>query len=110
MVEKDRKLLAERAISTIRATVKGSFLIAVVQGTLTGFGLFVAGVPGAIFWGAIATLLSIIPMVGPPLIWVPAAIWLFVSGQTMPAIGLAVWGGIFISWSARMRKCPTSWC
>ncbi len=104
MVEKDRKLLAERAISTIRATVKGSFLIAVVQGTLTGFGLFVAGVPGAIFWGAIATLLSIIPMVGPPLIWVPAAIWLFVSGQTMPAIGLAVWGGIFISWSDNILR------
>ena len=104
MMEKDRRMLAERAISTIRATVKGSFLIAVVQGSLTGLGLFVAGVPGAIFWGAIATLLSIIPMVGPPLIWIPAAIWLFVSGQAVPAIGLAAWGGIFISWSDNILR------
>ena len=63
MVREDREMLAERAISTIRATVKGSFLIALVQGSLTGIGLFVAGVPGAIFWAAVATLLSIIPVV-----------------------------------------------
>jgi len=104
MTTEDRNLLAERALSTIRATVKGSFLIALVQGALTGAGLFVAGVPGAIFWGAIAALLSIIPMVGPPLIWVPSAIWLFATGHTVPAIGLALWGGIVVSTSDNILR------
>jgi predicted PurR-regulated permease PerM/RimJ/RimL family protein N-acetyltransferase len=104
MTTKDRELLAERAVSTIRATVKGSFLIALVQGGLTGIGLFVAGVPGAIFWAAIAALLSIIPMIGPPLIWVPAAIWLFVSGHPIAAAGLAVWGGIVVSTSDNILR------
>ncbi len=104
MTTKDRNLLAERALSTIRATVKGSFLIALVQGALTGLGLFVAGVPGAIFWGAVAALLSIIPMVGPPLIWVPSAIWLLATGQVIPAIGLAIWGSVVISTSDNILR------
>lgn len=53
MTVEDRDLLAQRAISTIRATVKGTFMIAIVQGVLTGAALFVTGVPGAIFWGAV---------------------------------------------------------
>ncbi|WP_417483863.1 AI-2E family transporter [Maricaulis salignorans] len=104
MVREDRELLAERAISTIRATVKGSFLIALVQGSLTGIGLFVAGVPGAIFWAAVATLLSIIPMIGPPLIWGPSAIWLIASGHPIAGIALAVWGAVVVSTSDNILR------
>ena len=88
----DRDLLVERTLSTIRATVRGTFVIAVIQGVLTGAGLAVAGVPGAAFWGAVAGLLSVIPGVGPPLVWLPAALWLWVTGQPVASIGLAVWG------------------
>jgi len=104
MTVEARELLAERALSTIRATVKGSFLIALVQGGLTGVGLFVAGVPGAIFWAAIAALLSIIPMIGPPLIWVPAAIWLAATGHPIAAGGLAAWGAIVVSTSDNILR------
>ncbi|WP_417476317.1 AI-2E family transporter [Maricaulis sp.] len=104
MVRKDRELLAQRAISTIRATVKGSFLIALVQGSLTGIGLFAAGVPGAIFWAAVATLLSIIPMIGPPLIWGPSAIWLIASGHPISGIALAVWGAVVVSTSDNILR------
>ena len=99
-----RNLLAERAISTIRATVKGSFLIALVQGALTGIGLFAAGVPGSIFWAAVAALLSIIPMIGPPLIWVPAAIWLAATGHTIAAGALTAWGAIVVSTSDNILR------
>lgn len=92
----DRDLLAERTLSTIRATVKGTFFIAVIQGVLTGAGLAVAGVPGAAFWGAIAGVLSVIPGVGPPLVWLPASIWLWVNGQQTPAIGLFIWGAAVV--------------
>lgn len=104
MTGEDRDLLAERAISTIRATVKGTFVIALVQGALTGAGLYVAGVPGAIFWGAVTALLSIIPMIGPPLVWVPAAIWLTASGQVVPGIALAAWGAIVVSTSDNLLR------
>jgi predicted PurR-regulated permease PerM len=104
MTTEARELLAERAVSTIRATVKGSFLIALVQGSLTGIGLFAAGVPGAIFWAAVASLLSIIPMIGPPLIWVPATIWLGATGHLIPAVGLTAWGVIVISTSDNLLR------
>lgn len=104
MTVEGRELLAERALSTIRATVKGSFLIALVQGSLTGIGLFVAGVPGSIFWAAVAALLSIIPMVGPPLIWIPASIWLFATGSPIAAVALAVWGAVFVGTSDNILR------
>ena len=104
MTTKDRELLAERALSTMRATVRGTFLIALVQGGLTGLGLIVAGVPGAIFWAAVAAMLSIIPMIGPPLIWGPAAIWLVATGNPIAGIALAVWGAVVVSSSDNILR------
>ncbi|MCH8489603.1 MAG: AI-2E family transporter [Oceanicaulis sp.] len=96
MRDTDRTLLAERTLSTIRATVKGTFIIALIQGTLTGGALAAAGVPGAVFWGAVAGLISIIPAIGTPLVWGPAVIWLFATGSTMSAIALAIFGFVII--------------
>lgn len=87
-----RMLLVERAHSTIIAVAKGTGLIAVLQGTLTGVGLYVTGVPLAIFWGAVATLFSFIPVLGPPLIWGPATGWLFATGNPYAGLGLLCWG------------------
>lgn len=88
----DRDRLAERVLSTIRATVKGTFVIAVIQGTLTGAALYVAGVPGALFWTVVTMVLAIIPLVGPPVVWIPAAVWLVSSGNIWAGVLLAVWG------------------
>ncbi|MCC5996710.1 MAG: AI-2E family transporter [Oceanicaulis sp.] len=96
MRDTDRVVLAERTLSTIRATVKGTFVIALIQGTLTGGALAVAGVPGAVFWGAVAGLISIIPAIGTPLVWGPAVIWLFATGSHIAAIALAVFGFVVI--------------
>lgn len=88
----DRDRLAERIQSTIRATVKGTFVIALIQGVLTGAALYIAGVPGALFWTVVTIVLAIIPMIGPPLVWIPAAIWLFSTGNLWAAVALAAWG------------------
>jgi len=96
MAPKDRELLAERALSTIRATVKGTFVIAVVQGVLTGIALAICGIPGAAFWGGVAGVLSIVPLVGPPLVWGPAALFLWFDGQIAASIGLALYGSLFV--------------
>ncbi|MGP1275727.1 MAG: AI-2E family transporter [Caulobacterales bacterium] len=93
---RDRILLAGRAVSTIRATIKGTLVIGLVQGTVTGLALALAGVPGAPFWGALAGLLSVIPGIGTPLVWGPAAAWLIVQDQMIAGIVLGVFGFVVI--------------
>jgi predicted PurR-regulated permease PerM len=97
MPEEDRELLAERTLSTIRATVKGTFVIALIQGVLTGIALWLAGVPGAAFWATVTAVLSIIPGIGPPLVWGPAGIWLIATGQYLEGGLLLAWGALVIS-------------
>ena len=89
--------LVDRTVSISRATIKGTLVIGVVQGVLGGIGLWVVGIPGAVFWGAVMMIASIIPGIGPALVWVPAVIYLFATGETVSAIGLALWSGLVVS-------------
>jgi predicted PurR-regulated permease PerM len=92
----DEDELIGRFVSVTRATLKGSLMIGGIQGLLTGLALWAAGVQGAAFWGTIVVVLSVIPGVGAPLIWVPAAIWLFASGQTGIGIGFTLWCAVVV--------------
>jgi predicted PurR-regulated permease PerM len=87
--EEDR--LLERFVSVARATLKGTLVIAIVQGGLAGLAFAVAGIKGAAFWGTLMALLSIIPGIGTALVWVPAAIYLFATGKTVAGVGLTLW-------------------
>lgn len=71
-----------------RATVKGTVVVAVVQGALGALAFWITGIEGILLWGALIALLSLIPAVGSAIIWVPAAIFFFASG--------VVWKGLFI--------------
>lgn len=77
---------------TIRATIRGTVLVAVIQGILTGIGFVFFGVPRAAFWGTIAILAAILPVVGPAIIWLPASLYLFFLGQNLMALGMLFWG------------------
>jgi len=86
----------------IEATFRGQLFTAIAQGLVTGIGLAITGVPGAGFWGAVAALLSLIPMVGAAAVWVPAAIYLVISASMgarpwWQAIFLIVWGLLPVS-------------
>jgi predicted PurR-regulated permease PerM len=89
--------LLERFVSVTRATLKGSLLIGVLQGGVAGLAFWVAGVPAPAFWGTVMIVLSIIPAVGASLVWVPAVIYLFLVGETLPAVGLLVWCAVVVS-------------
>lgn len=78
-------------LSVARATIKGTFIIGIVQGGLAGAALFVAGINGAAFWTALMIVLSIIPGLGTALVWAPAVIYLFAIGHTVAAVGLLIW-------------------
>ena len=86
-----------RVSDTIHATVFGTLVVAAVQGALGGLMFWWLGLPAPILWGAVMGLLAIVPVLGAFVIWVPAAIFLAISGQWGKALILTVWGGVFIS-------------
>jgi len=94
--EDERSMLA-RFTSITRATVKGTLVIGVIQGTLAGVAFWVAGIDGAALWGTIMTILAIIPGIGAPLVWVPVVIVLFVNGQYVTGTLLLVWCGVVVA-------------
>jgi predicted PurR-regulated permease PerM len=87
----DETRVMQRLTSITRATIKGTLVIGVIQGALAGFGFWFAGISGAAFWGTVMTVLSVVPGIGAALVWVPAVIYLYIVGQTLPATLLLIW-------------------
>jgi predicted PurR-regulated permease PerM len=96
LTEVDKQRMLEKFVSVTRATLKGTILIGVAQGVLGGLAFWAAGLDGAIFWGTVMTVLSIIPGVGGALIWVPAAIILISTGEVWRGIALAAFCGLVV--------------
>lgn len=93
---KEAEAIMERTRDVIGASVYGVLAIAAIQGTLGGLAFWVLGVPSAIVWGVVMTFMSMIPMLGSFVVWVPAAIYLAVTGHYVKAIALVVWGTVVI--------------
>jgi len=77
--------------NTVRGVVYGILGTALAQAVMAGIGFLIAGVPGAGLLTVLTFFLSVVP-VGPPLIWLPAALWLFHQGSTGLGIFMLVWG------------------
>ncbi len=92
----DRLILVTGA--TIRGVVYGILGTALVQGILTGLGLWLAGVPRPLLLGVIAGGLSVLP-IGAPTIWIPSALWLMSQGHTAWGVALMIYGVVAISGS-----------
>lgn len=88
--------LLVRTSDTVTASVYGVFVIAIIQGTLGGLMFWFLGMPSALLWGVVMTVFSAIPMLGAFVVWVPAAIYLAVTGAVAKAIALTVWGAVVI--------------
>lgn len=93
--ERARTLL-QLAGSTVKGVVNGILGTAIAQGILAGIGFLIAGVPGALLLGLATFFLSVVP-VGPPLLWIPAAAWLYYQGEIGWAIFMLVWGAAVVS-------------
>ncbi|MCE2597045.1 AI-2E family transporter [Motilimonas cestriensis] len=78
-----------------KSALLGSFLTALCQGIVGGIGFWIVGIPG-LFWGTIMAFASLIPVVGTALIWVPAALFLLLTGEWQWAAFLAVWGVLVV--------------
>lgn len=74
------------------SNIVGQTIVAIVQGGCLAIGFWIFGVGDALFWGVICAILSFIPLLGPPLIFVPATLVLLSQGQIWQGIGLLIWG------------------
>jgi len=90
--DKDDQKIVSRLESAVSATVKGSLLIGMIQGILTGIGFAIFGVPNAAFWGTVAAISALIPGVGTSLVLIPGIAFLFIVGNMFGGFGLLIWG------------------
>ena len=86
----------DRLELAINSTIRGSLVIALIQGVLTTIGFTLFGVPNAILWGTVAAVAALIPGVGTSLVLAPAIVYLFFVGTTLQAFGLLLWGAIAV--------------
>jgi len=94
--ERHKTRLLLQFATVVRATVKGNIVVALVQGTLGGLAFAVLGLPGAMLWGAVMAVLSLLPAIGAGLVWGPVALYFFFSGDIVRGAGLTAWGVLVI--------------
>ena len=92
-----RQRITREFQEVVTATIVGDLVVALIQGTLGGLAFWVLGLAAPLFWGAVMTFLSVLPLIGAPLVYVPASILLVVRGQPAIGVALLLWGTIVVS-------------
>jgi len=90
-----RDRLIDHFLVVVRATMKGTVVVALVQGLLGGLIFWALGIEGALLWGTLMGFLSLLPAVGTGIVWVPVAIYLLVSGDWIKG-AIMIFCGVFI--------------
>jgi predicted PurR-regulated permease PerM len=85
-----------RVADTIHATVYGTLTVAAVQGALGGLMFWWLGLPAPLLWGVVMGILAVVPVLGAFVVWVPAAIYLAVTGMWGKAVILVAWGAVVV--------------
>lgn len=93
--EADR--LSNRIEEVVRASVFGTLLVATIQGMLGGLMFWWLGLPAPLLWGAVMCLLSVLPLLGAAIVWVPAAVLLAMEGSWEKALILTAWGSVVVA-------------
>ncbi|WP_035588194.1 AI-2E family transporter [Hippea jasoniae] len=81
---------------SINATVLGGVLTAFIQGIVGAVGFLIVGLNAFFMWMFLIALFSFVPLVGTAIIWVPAAVYLFIDGHILKGIFLSIWGVVAI--------------
>ena len=92
----DDEKIMKKLSRAVNGIIKGYLLVAFIQGILMGLGLALFGVPNPALWGLVTIITSLVPTIGTAIISVPAIIFLFVTGNTIEAIGLLVWAVVIV--------------
>lgn len=89
--------IALRIKQTVNTTVVSVLLISVIQGGLSGLGMWLFGIPNPTLWGSVSAVASLVPGLGTTITFVPAIIYSFISGNIPHTIGLTVWWLVAVS-------------
>src|SRR5450755_2092333 len=89
----DRKVRLFTQLGAVtRAIVYGTTVTALLQGLFLGIGFAIVGLPSPVVFGVLAALLSLLPVGGSALVWIPAVIWLFFDKHWGAGIFILIWG------------------
>ncbi|MBB3693433.1 AI-2E family transporter [Sphingomonas sp. BK580] len=88
--------LADKFVAVVRATIKGSGVVAIVQGALGAVTFWIVGLPAALLWGILMAIAALLPAVGPAIIWAPVALYLFATGAIWQAVVVILSGVLVI--------------
>ncbi len=88
--------LIKVAGDTVRGVIYGILGTAIAQALVAGLGFWIAGVPGAVLLSVLTFFFAVIPF-GPPMIWIPAALWLFAQDKPGLGVFMLLWGGLGVS-------------
>ncbi|WP_419768906.1 AI-2E family transporter [Arcobacter sp.] len=94
--KKDYDELIYRGLTVTKASLKGIVIIGLIQGLLVGVAFWVIGLNGPVFWGSVVFLLSAVPGLGAPVVWLPAVVYLMFTGSIGWGIALIIWGIVFV--------------
>jgi predicted PurR-regulated permease PerM len=121
LAPEQQQVLLSTFATTVRGTLKGDIVVAVVQGVLGGLIFWLLGLATPVLWGAKMALLSLLPAFGTALVWAPAGIYLLLTRSVLKGVALLFLGTLIISTvdnilrpvlSARMPRCRaiSCWC
>jgi predicted PurR-regulated permease PerM len=97
LTAEQRAVLVVKFVAVIRATIKGSLVVAILQGTTGGLVFWAIGIPGALLWCVAMGVFSLFTAIGTGLIWVPVTIYLLTSGEIWQGVVLGLCGFFIIS-------------
>ena len=94
--EEKASAVLEKTGEVVSATLYGGVLVSAMQGILGGTAFWVLGLSSPVLWGMFMMIAAFLPLVGPALIWAPAAVYLVVKGSVVKAVLLALWGVVVV--------------
>ncbi|MBA2611030.1 MAG: AI-2E family transporter [Bacteroidetes bacterium] len=89
--------LAKELKNTTYSNIIGQGLIGVSQGFVVAVGFLIFGIPDPLFWGIVSVFVCFLPIVGAPIIFVPAGIYELASGNTVAGVGILIWGAVLVT-------------
>lgn len=95
--EAQERQIFEHLDKTVKASLQAMIVVPIVQGLVAGLGFFLFGVPSPMVWGTVVILAAMVPVLGSPLGWMPAVVYVFLTGRTWAAVGLFFYSLLLVS-------------
>ena len=97
MHQRHQDKLIQEMHKVLHGVLEGQVIIGMLQGVLGGLLFLALGIDNALFWGFIMVILSVIPFIGSYIVWLPAAVWLILTGDVTRGIIMIIVGTVLIS-------------